>query len=199
MTTNKGVEEMKKIIWVILLVPFVLYIAGCGSSPENKTGTELVIDSITPMYDGKETNDVDVFQDRCPDGDLEIYKKHTAMLQIENKLLPGATGDAGGWVEVEYYEVDYQPLDNTLPKPDPIVFAAKGLMLEAGATSTIEIDLVPIDVKMEIATGLLNLGREREVHHYNATVTVWAKNKYGDYLTASKTVTLNIADFDNCQ
>ncbi len=190
---------MKKIAWIILLIPFIVYLDGCGTSPENKTGTELVIDSITPMYDGKETSDVDVFQDKCSDGSLEMYKKHTAILQIENKLLPGATGDSGGWVEVEYYEVDYKPIDKTLPKPGPIVFAANGLMLEAGDTNTMEIDLVPIDVKLQIMKGLENLGMKKGVHHYYATVTIWAKDKYGDFLTASKTVTLNIADFDYCQ
>ncbi len=187
---------MKKIIWILLLLPFTVYIAGCGTSTENKTGTELVITSLTPMYDGVATNDVDVKRDQCDDGSLEEFKKHTAVLQIANKLLPGTNEEDAGWVEIDYYEVKLEPMDANLPKPDPFVFAASGTLIEPGNSGSIEIDLVPIDVKLQIAQGIPDWGT---IYHYNATVTIWGKTEYNEYLTASKTVTLNIGDYDNCK
>ena len=184
---------------IMLLFVAALFLAQCGgNSPENKTETKLIIQSIVPNYDGTDTTDVDLYQDNCNNGSREKFKKHSATLTVDNHLLPGATAEEAGWVEIESYEVDFKSLDKTLPNPKSVIFAAEGLYLAPGETGTMNIDLVPISTKLELQQILHNAGRDGDVVHYTATVTIWGKTQYGDYLTASKSVTLTFADFDYC-
>ncbi len=192
---------MKKLSGFLVILFFVggYILTSCGTSPEDKTGTLLVIHSITPTYNGNDTNDVDIYQDQCADGSKEKFMKHDAKVELENRLIPGVQKEIAGWVKIEKYQIQYKPLDSTLPSLPSVSFSSLGLLLGPGDTGEIEIDLVPIDIKLELAQDLVTLGKTNTVVHYDAVVTIWAKTEFGDYLNATQSVTLNFADYDNCK
>lgn len=190
----------KKVLSIILIFTVMIMAFSCGSDYSNKTGTELVIVNIAPMYLDNQTDDVDAFQDRCgttSDWTPEVFKKHTANILLENRLLPGVTdSSSAGWIKVNRYIVRYLPVEANLPALDPIDFRTSELKINAAAQSTFTIDIFPINRKVDFAS---KMGYINTVVHYDATIEIWGETEYGDPVNVNGTVTLTLGDFNNCE
>lgn len=189
----------RKLVTVFLLVFFMLGNFSCGGSYSNKTQTELVIDAIIPQYLDNDTDDVDVFQDRCGTQDSwkpEVFKKHTAKVLLENRLLPGVEDTSGaGWIKVNRYIVRYTPDSDNLPALDPIDFYSTELKINPGEQGTFIIDIFPINKKIDFAS---KMGYFNSVVQYDASVEIWGETEYGDPVNVNGVVTLTLGDFNNC-
>ncbi len=211
-----------KSLWFIgcYLSFIVLLLYGCGGGPGSpgSNGTEdtgVVLDAtITPVYNGANTVDVDAAQDVCDPGPppkLEVFTDHDATVTINAKLLNPNAQFTPGNIYIEKYTVEFRRSTDSIGAPpiEKIIDGTVGTPVVitpptgTGITTvTTTVSFVDLIRKMkywdDVNSGVFTSTSNARLNNYTAIYTFKGKNEFGDSFTFTAETGFEIGDFDNC-
>lgn len=204
---------------LLIIFLFFLSLASCGTrnqpgSPGSDGDTGVIMsNTIIPLYNGVNTNDIDAVQDLCPDGKAEPFFRHQATFTISVLLERPDLNILPANVYIDEYTIDYVRSSDSAGAP-PIeqyreFVTITPLMPAVGATSASITPaftgmLMDIPRKLKYASDMTSgqftseMGSVAILNNYTAVYTFYGKNDFGQSFKIVVSVPFVIGDFDNC-
>lgn len=208
-------------LFTIYCLLLTVFLSGCGSGPgqPGSAGTEdtgvLLSTSLTPTYNGKNTSDVDAFQDICTAATATtpaVYEKiydHQATVTITATLLNPTPQITPGTLYIDYYTVEYRRSQDSIGAPpiesdtryDTIIITPP-LSGTGSTTTTFTAIFVDLTRKAKYSSNTLSGAYSYTtlayLNNYTATYTFVGHNQYGKSFSFMAQVDFQIGDFNNC-
>ncbi len=173
---------------------------GCGGDAGN-SGLILCINSITPVYNGTNTDNVDVQQGTFANGgcksagQIEVFKDHTATVVLSAILVNGATQPTvGNTIVITHFTIDY--LVNTGSTGPAIASLAPNetITVTTGATTSVDLSLMNTTQKEAY---LAAVGSNPPAEAYTVTYTMYGKDQANRDVSARGFVEVLLANYIN--
>lgn len=167
---------------------------------------------VIPQNDGKETWDVDAFQNTCSDGRLEPFFRHEAKITITATLAgPDIRVWPPGIIYIKDYAIDYVRSDNSVGAP-PIeqyhqYTSAQIIIPPAWSTgsTTVTFEGMFVDFPRKVRyvedykSGEFQFSDfPKGLNNYTAVYTFHGEDEYGEKFSFQASVPFVMGDFDNC-
>jgi hypothetical protein len=216
--TEKQGAMMKRRYLISILYGLLLagILHGCGGGPgaPGSSGTEdtgVMIDAtVTPNYDGSNSNSVDTFQQICnagPPPEYEYFADHGATVSIAARLINPNTTFSVGKMHVQKYRVEYRRLNDSIGAPPIetyIGFTSIDIDPPTGTgTFIITAPVLLVDLlrkdqyATDVTSGQYSSGLAY-INNYTAIYTFEGQNDFGKDFSFQAVITFQIGSFDNC-
>jgi hypothetical protein len=206
-------------------VPAFWILAGCGSLPNDSSGSIFTVMGINGYYEdsGTTTNQVDVVQSICDaeTGDYEFFSDHYVAVDFLNRHLPNrnsSLGTVGSEAEqytasviyLKSYEIRYTPGDNVTapyPLPSPLVIDVTQTIAippcspgtpgqTCPATTMNQGYFVPVATKNILRDYFIEAGEQLQ---YDVDYIFYGENDFGVPVSATGHYNFYAANYDYCK
>ncbi|HET6514737.1 MAG TPA: hypothetical protein VFG09_06205 [Thermodesulfovibrionales bacterium] len=212
---------MKKYFFLLitLCIAFAFFLmngCGSGSGSPGSSGSEdtgVTLDAtITPTYNGANTNSVDAFQDICDPGPpvvVEFFADHSATVAINATLINPNPPIPAGVLTIQKYTIDYRASKDSIGAP-PIQSDTRFVTVTinppfgglAPITTTFTAEFLDLTRKDQYAKDVnvtSGIYTSRILNNYTATYTFQGENSFGQSFTIQAQADFQIGNFNNCK
>jgi hypothetical protein len=216
--TGGKMKRVHFLLFTVCCLLLTVFLWSCGSGPGSpgSSGSEdtgIIVDApqVTGLYNGTNTDSVDVFQEVCDPGPppkYEIFTDHQATATFTARLVNPDTTFQVGNLYIDKYTIEFRRSTDSIGAPpiesdkrfETITIPAP---VGAGTTTVTVSDLSLVDLirKEQYANDMLS-GRYSSspsyINNYTAIYTFYGKNDFGKEFKIKATMNFQIGDFDYC-